>query len=242
MNNRIYYAQYGEDRILNTIFNKQTGCCVEVGGFDGITGSNTYFFEQLGWRTLVVEPMPEFCNKIRTARSCEIAEVAASDKSGEVDFYVAVGVETLSTMEKCESHFARIKNLSQQEVEKITVKTVRLDDILFERGMTDIDFLTIDVEGHEMSVLAGMAFDAIKPRIIIIEDNSHGLDRQVNNFMKSKSYTRFRKTGCNDWYAKADDPLVTPWRVIATEVPIFLFVIKQKIKPYVPAWLKRKAI
>lgn len=235
-----YYAQFGEDRLLDKIFNKQQGCCIEVGGFDGVTGSNTYFFEKRGWQCLVVEPMPEFCEKIRAARSCEVAEIAASDKAGEVQFYVAVGVETLSTMEKSEDHFSRIKNLSQQEVKNITVKTARLDDILLERGMIDVDFLTIDVEGHEMPVLAGMAFDTITPRIIIIEDNSHGLDRQVNRFMRSKSYVRFRKTGCNDWYAKKGDPLATRWRIIATELPILLFVAKQKIKPFVPAWLKRK--
>lgn len=135
MDSQTYYAQYGEDRILNRIFNKQTGCCVEVGGFDGVTGSNTYFFERLGWNCLVVEPMPEFCRKIKAARSCEVAEIAASDKVGEVEFYVAVGVETLLTMEKSAGHFARIKGLCQQEVEKITVKTARLDDILRERGM-----------------------------------------------------------------------------------------------------------
>jgi hypothetical protein len=39
-----YYAQFGEDKILNQIFNKNEGVCVEVGGFDGITGSNTLFF------------------------------------------------------------------------------------------------------------------------------------------------------------------------------------------------------
>ena len=237
-----YYAQYGEDRILNNIFNKKKGCCVEVGGFDGITGSNTYFFEKLGWDCLVVEPMPEFCKKIKIARSCEVAEVAASDKAGEVDFYVAVGVETLSTMEMDSGHFARIKSLSQNDVEKITVKTARLDDILIERDITEIDFLTIDVEGHEKSVLAGMSFDKIAPRIIIIEDNSHGLDRKLYRFMKSKSYIRFRKTGCNDWYAKESDPLVTSWRIVATEAPIFLFAIKQKIKPFFPSWLKRKPV
>lgn len=237
-----YHAQFGEDKILNEIFEGKTnGVCVEVGGYDGITGSNTYFFETLGWKCLIVEPMPKYCKMIREARSCEVAEIAASDKAGEVDFYVAVGVETLSTMERNEAHFARIKSLSRQDVEKITVRTARLDDILMQRGITAIDFLTIDVEGHEMSVLAGMSFDAIRPRVVIIEDNTHGLDRQVNRLMASKSYTRFRKTGCNDWYARRGDSLVTPWRVIATEVPIFLYVVKQKIKPYVPAWLKRKA-
>ena len=63
-----YYAQFGEDKILNQIFNKNEGVCVEVGGFDGITGSNTLFFERLGWRCLIVEPMPEFCKKIRDIR------------------------------------------------------------------------------------------------------------------------------------------------------------------------------
>ena len=41
-----YYAQFGEDKILYDIFkDKINGVCVEVGGYDGITGSNSYFFE-----------------------------------------------------------------------------------------------------------------------------------------------------------------------------------------------------
>lgn len=235
------YAQYGEDKILNQIFDKKVGTCVEVGGFDGVTGSNTYFFENLGWRCLIIEPMPDFCREIRSIRSCEVAEIAASDKVGEVEFYVAAGVETLSTIEKDEKHFARIKSLSDKDIQKIKVKTARLDDILLEREFTDIDFITIDVEGHEMSVLAGMSFEAISPRILIIEDNSHGIDRQVNKFMQSKSYVRFKKTGCNDWYAKKDDSLVSLWSVMSAEIPIFLYVLKQKIKPMVPQWLKREA-
>ena len=240
MKTQTYYAQYGEDKILNEIFNKIEGCCVEVGGFDGITGSNSFFFEQLGWSCLVVEPMPEFCKKIKEVRSCEVEEVAASDKIGEVDFYVALGVETLSTMEVDEGHFARIKSLSQHGLEKITVKTARLDDILCKYGITAVDFLTIDVEGHELSVLGGMSFEKIIPRIIIIEDNTHGLDYKLSYFMKSKSYIRFRKTGCNVWYAKKGDSLVTIWRIFVTEVPIFMYSIKQKIKPFAPKWLTRK--
>jgi FkbM family methyltransferase len=238
----MFHAQFGEDKILNKIFDKKAGTCVEVGGFDGVTGSNTYFFENLGWRCLIVEPMPDFCEKIKRVRTCEVAELAASTQTGAAEFHVATGVETLSTMEKSKSHFDRIKNSSQQDIRTIRVKTARLDDILIERGFTDIDFLTIDVEGHESSVLAGMDFDKITPRILIIEDNSHGLDPHVNKFMQSKSYKRFRKTGCNDWYAKKNDILVTPWRILCTEVPIFLYVIKLSIKPYMPSWVKRKPV
>jgi len=238
MNTQKYYAQFGEDKILNQIFNKKGGNCVEVGGFDGVTGSNTYFFENLGWRCLIVEPMPDFCQKIREARSCDVAEIAASEKAGEVEFYVAAGVETLSTLEKDDKHFARIKSLSDEEIKKITVRTARLDDILSERGITDIDFMTIDVEGHEMSVLSGMSFDAISPRIVIIEDNSNGEDAQVKKFMESVAYRRFKRTGCNDWYAKKNDELVTTLQVMRTEIFIFYSVIWRKFKSLIKSIIR----
>jgi FkbM family methyltransferase len=239
----MYYAQYGEDRILNQIFSGKTdGVCVEVGGFDGITGSNTYFFEKLGWRCLIVEPMTDFCEKIRKVRQCDVAEIAASDAAGEVQFHVAVGVETLSTIEKNEEHFARIRNLSADSIRTITVKTEPLDKILLDRSYDKVDFLTIDVEGHEMSVLSGMKFDKLTPRIIIIEDNTHGIDRHIDKFMQSKSYIRFKKTGCNVWYVNKDDELATRWSRASTEFPIVLYRLKLWIKPYAPAWMKRKAV
>lgn len=222
MKSKEYYAQFGEDKILDEIFKKKLGNCVEVGGFDGITGSNTYFFENIGWRCLIVEPMPDFCQKIRNNRNCEIVEIAASNKAGQVEFYVAEGVETLSTIEKNEQHFARIKSLSDKEIRKIKVNTARLDDILLEHNMTEIDFLTIDVEGHEMSVLLGMSFEEITPRILIIEDNSNGSNDEVKKFMESVSYKRFMRTGCNDWYAKKNDEIVTLTRVFRTEILIEL--------------------
>jgi FkbM family methyltransferase len=233
-----HYAQFGEDKILNDIFHKKVGTCVEVGGFDGVTGSNSYFFEKLGWRCVVVEPMPDFCEKIRAVRNCEVVEIAASENVGEVEFYVAEGVETLSTIQKDDNHFARIKSLSDKGIRKIIVKTARLDDILLERGITTIDFLTIDVEGHELSVLAGMSFSKISPRIVIIEDNSHGLDPQVKKFMQSVAYVRFKKTGCNDWYAKKDDELATTFQVMNTEIVIFSTVIWNRFKSAIK-WIVR---
>jgi FkbM family methyltransferase len=239
MNKVKYYAQFGEDKILNEIFKKKFGICIEVGGFDGITGSNTYFFEKLGWRSIVIEPMPDFCERIKNSRNCEVIEIAASDKAGEVEFYVAAGVETLSTLQKDDEHFARIKSLSDKEIKKIIVKTERLDDILLKRGIADIDFITIDVEGHEMSVLSGMSFDKISPRILIIEDNSFGGDTKVKKLMESFAYVRFNRTGCNDWYAKKDDALITFSRVMQIELVIFSTVIWRRFKSVIKRIIRK---
>lgn len=225
-----YYAQFGEDRILHRLFNKTKGNCVEVGGFDGITGSNTYFFEKIGWRCIVIEPMPDFCKAIRAARQCEVVQLAASDRAEETEFYVATGVETLSTMEANTRHFDRIKGLSDQGIRKIKVKTARLTDILAERGMSEIDFMTIDVEGHEMSVLKGMSFDELSPRIVIIEDIWNGKSTDVDEYMKSVSYARFMRTGCNDWYARKDDVLVTPSRILRVELSALWRKSKSQVK------------
>lgn len=241
MSNDQFYAQFGEDRILNDIFNqKKNGVCVEVGGYDGVTGSNTYFFEKQGWKCLVVEPMPEFCKKIKAARNCEVAEIAASDKKGEVVFHIAEGVETLSTIEENAKHFERInKDGGGRGIRKIQVKTDTLTNILLDRGINQIDFLTLDVEGHELSALKGLSFERIQIRLLIIEDGTFGEDDSVKNYLKKHSFVRFKRTGCNDWYAKKGDELATSPQVILTEVSIFSTFVWRKFKSLVKRMIGR---
>lgn len=43
------YSQYGQDTFVHSILNHQTnGLFMDIGAHDGITGSNTRFFEQIG--------------------------------------------------------------------------------------------------------------------------------------------------------------------------------------------------
>ena len=241
MSNNQFYAQFGEDRILYDIFNqKQHGVCVEVGGYDGITGSNTYFFEKQGWKCLVVEPMPEFCEKIRTLRNCDVAEIAASDKKGDVVFHVAEGVETLSTIESDAKHFERIKNDGGTGIRKIQVKTDLLTNILLDRGINQVNFLTLDVEGHELLALKGLSFDQIRIKLLIIEDASFGEDESVKNYLEEHSCVRFKRTGCNDWYAKKEDELATGLQIMQTEVQIISTVIWRRLKLLVKRLIRRQ--
>lgn len=228
-----HHTQFGEDKILKKIFsNKSTGICVEVGGCNGVTGSNTYFFEKLGWRSVVVEPMLDFCQKIKDPRKCKVVEAAASSSAGEVEFYVAVGVETLSTIEEDINHHSRIKGLSTEQVKKIKVKTDSVEDILVKTGIREIDFLKIDVEGHDMSVLDGVSFEKISVRNVIIEDNSQGTDSKIDDVMKAASYIRYKRTGCNDWYIKKTELLVTKIDILQTNAIIAFVYMKRKLKGF----------
>jgi FkbM family methyltransferase len=238
-----FYSQYGEDKILNAIFSgKRDGVCVEVGGFDGVTGSNSYFFEKLGWKCLVVEPMPDFCAAIRKARTCGLAEVAVSDKEGEAAFYVPEGSETLATMETDPGHFARIAE-GGSKVREIKVKTRKLDAVLTERGIDRMDFISIDVEGHEMSVLKGFSVDKFRPRIILLEDNFNGANREVPRYLARYGYARFKRTGCNDWYGRrADHALFTNKDVLKTELQVLGILIYASFKRLVKTLLPKSIL
>jgi hypothetical protein len=56
----IFYSQFGEDRwIVDNLKLPKNGFFIDVGAADGITFSNTYYFEKQGWKGLCFEPNPE---------------------------------------------------------------------------------------------------------------------------------------------------------------------------------------
>ncbi|MGH2880980.1 MAG: FkbM family methyltransferase [Solirubrobacteraceae bacterium] len=205
------YGQFGEDRILAEIFGDRAGgYCVEIGADDGRTGSATYLFEKRGWHCLLVEPIPESVEEIRRHRACTVVNCAVSNQEGEATFGVAEGVETMSTLDLTPAHVAWIKRFGG-EIREIKVRTATLDSLLTEAAFPEIQFITIDVEGHEIAVLEGFSLEAHKPRIVIIEDNSISGDRRVASYMADRGYVHFRRTGVNEWYAhESDVELVQP--------------------------------
>ncbi len=235
-----YYAQHGEDRILHQIFGSEyKGTAVEVGGFDGIKLSNTYFFERKGWKTVIVEPIPKLVAKIRSQRSCTVMPYAASGTTGSLNFSMFEGVEELSSADPSQEHVQRAK-AEGAVVVNIEVQAKRLDDILDEAGIEKLDFLTIDVEGFELSVLEGFTPDKLKPKIIIVEDNTNGASSDIRNWMKAHGYILVEITGCNQWYTYADVDNSEIQRLLKraqTHVPLVL--LQKFVLRNIPSSVKR---
>ncbi len=203
-----FFSQYAEDRILSNIF-KHPGICVEVGAHDGIQHSNSYYFERVGWRCILVEPHPLSCQKIRARRSSALFECAASDEPGSVTLHLTDEVPELSTLQNNKAHFKRI-NREGGTVYEVSVPARTLDDILTDSLIPTLDFITIDVEGHELQVLRGFNIEKWRPRILIIEDLTEGFDTLVPKYLALRSYVPWKMTGCNIWYShSSDSELVT---------------------------------
>ena len=62
-------------------------------------------------------------------------------------------------------------------VEKFTVRTVRIDDLLREQGIQQIDFVKMDIEGAEISALRGMrnTIERSTNLILVMEYNPQAL-------------------------------------------------------------------
>jgi FkbM family methyltransferase len=208
------HAQFGEDRILAEIFaDRAEGRCVEVGANDGRTGSASYLFEQRGWQCLLVEPIPALAQEIRKHRACTVVNCAASSSAGEAKFFVAEGVEAVSGLDLTPERLEWAQRVGGT-IREITVRTATLDSLLEDAGFSDLDFVTIDVEGHELAVLEGFDLDTYRPRVVILEDNSVEGDVRVARHMADHGYVHFRRTGVNEWYARAADAeLVKPQEI-----------------------------
>jgi FkbM family methyltransferase len=211
-------GQFAEDRILEEIFgDRADGYCVEIGAYDGRNGSASYPFEKRGWRCLLIEPIPALVEEIREHRSCMVVNCAVSNKEGVATLFVAENVRQMSTLDLTADRLKWIEQVGGA-IKEITVRTATLDSLLAEAGFPEIQFMTIDVEGHEMAVLEGFTLEAHRPRIVIIEDNSgsydpraSGGDPRVGRHMSEHGYVHFRRTGVNEWYAhESDMELVRP--------------------------------
>ena len=110
-----------------------------------VGGSGTLFsFEPHPMNTVVLQ-------KLAKARpNVHFRPVAVSDLTGTADMQVPVFGNRHVTAQSSIAH--GFDGQHGVRVEKVTVPTVRLDD---EIGDRHVDFIKIDVEGHELSVLRG---------------------------------------------------------------------------------------
>lgn len=201
-----FHSQFGEDRLLANIFQEKTkGVCIEVGANDGINDSNTYYFENSGWNCVLVEPNPYLCQLIRSSRTAILHECAASNASGSTILNIAEGSERSHGVSTICGDQEAIKKIQSYgfTTKPIEVNTRTLDSILVESKIIEpIDFITIDVEGHELAVLQGLSLQRWSPTIIIIEDNSYFTDNSISTYLEKFNYVKFNRTGVNDWYAQ----------------------------------------
>lgn len=230
-----FYSQFGEDKLLFEIFReKSNGLCIEVGANNGIDDSTSLFFEKLGWNCILVEPNPVLCRQLRDVRHALIYGYAVSSENTTLTLHVVEGAPRshgMSTISTDAVVHERIRKHGFVSV-AVEVQTMTLDQILADaRVDTGIDFVSIDVEGHELEALRGFSIEKWRPTIMLIEDNSGFVNTAVGDYLKPFGYVRFKRTGVNDWYAhRSSKQLVTLRNRIAVRLVVFVTKTKDALR------------
>ena len=198
-----YTSQAGQDQVVDTIFKgKRDGTFLDVGAFNGVTGSNTAFFEKWrGWTGHLVEPVAENREAAAQWRTAPILPYAVSDSDGEASFIaITKGYTQMSGLEDTydPALLKRVRSDKRHAEDRITVETRTLNSIFAEAGVNAVDFVSLDVEGGEMAALRAFDFEAHSVGVWAIENNTGS--RDLGKFMQDKGYKLAEFCGVDDIY------------------------------------------
>jgi FkbM family methyltransferase len=162
------YAQNFEDVMLARAFPGAHGFYVDVGANDPDIDNVTRVFYERGWSGINIEPLSANSAALRDRRPRDInLEIAVGEEAGSITFYEIGKWHGYSTTDP---EIAAQHRRDGLDVIERTVPILKLSGVLDEhaRGRT-IDFLKIDVEGTELSVLRGLDLGRHRPKIIVLE-------------------------------------------------------------------------
>ena len=221
-----FLSQFGEDALLFDLFEgKRDGFFIEAGAYDGTSLSTTFALESLGWSGLLVEPMPGRFAQCRDARpGSRVVHAALGPRGsrGTTAFEVPEAAE--GAMADLAASIRLSPALARQVggdhgavVRSIRVPLTSLAALLNQAPPTSgIDVAVIDVEGFEAQVLDGLELDRYRPRVLLIEDLTHGQDARTRDLLVRHSYERVVWLGHNGlWVDARDDALLARAKMLA---------------------------
>lgn len=177
-----YFSLNQLDRQLEKYVDYDDGFFVELGANDGVTQSNSLYFEKYrNWRGLLVEPAPQNFLKCRQNRSPRDSIYCAACVSFDysLEFVRIAYANLMSTPVALESDIRDPRAHAQ-----LGDQFLRNGETMFEFGAVArtlnsllldarapklIDFLSLDVEGAELEVLKGVDHRAFRFKYILVE-------------------------------------------------------------------------
>jgi FkbM family methyltransferase len=212
-------SQYGEEGAIWSLLDyKRDGYYIEVGAYDGVNFSGSYFFESIGWTGLLIEADPALfaqCRQARPGSRVVNAAVGPAGSHGTVSFSKVEGgngLDAFSYLDASESHRQRVLNEGGQVV-RTEVPYSTLDDLLAAAPPASVDFLILDVEGMEADVLRGLDFGKWRPSAVMVERNDVDADGDyaAARLLRDQGYVLARSSPANDVFVRralATPPLV----------------------------------
>tara|TARA_B100000795_G_C22742052_1_gene415786 strand:- start:84 stop:839 length:756 start_codon:yes stop_codon:yes gene_type:complete len=181
------YSNWGIDMMADFYFrDKKKGIYIDVGCHHSFLNNNTYPLYKRGWNGINIDIDFNTIDSFNFFRKNDHnMQVAVSDKIGEADLFFFHNRAAKNTLCKDNGNNAK-------EIKKVRTNTLNniIADSKFSKNF--IDFISIDVEGHELNVLKGFDFKKYKPKLVVLEliqpEIKEFFHQKINNVLKSNIY------------------------------------------------------
>ena len=178
---------------------------IEVGSCDFDTNADLII--NGGWIGVMCEPAKKYFNNleklmegIKNREDLFLENVAISDYNGEISFAEAKdnsqgprsedgwrrGISSVVADNHEGERMFDLANNQQFISDTYNVPCLTLDSLISKHKFEHINYLKLDVEGHEMNILEAYSWD-IKPDFIKLE-HAHIDDLYVKDFLEKKGY------------------------------------------------------
>lgn len=148
-----FYSQAQQDFVVLTIYNdKPDGYYVDLAANHFRDLSNTYILDHYnGWKGVCIEPNPMYLVGLLSNRKCTVVTSPVSNTNGEEVTFKFDGVYGGLVGEEFDNQEAHDRSIVA------TLVTTTLTSVLdFVKAPKVMDYLSLDVEGAEQHVLAGL--------------------------------------------------------------------------------------
>ena len=173
-------------KLIEIFKNKTNGTYIELGANDGLNSSNTKLLEEsFNWSGILIEPSKDSFSRLLTNRSKNnlFVNKCISDFKGHIK-----GDFNGSLMSSIDGKRLKDFGISNELVEIECDTLTNILDKYVSCTQNTIDFLSLDVEGHELSVLKGLDLNKYRPTYMLIEIYTNEYN-DILSYLNSNNYT-----------------------------------------------------
>ena len=210
-----YFSLNHLDRKLEKYLDYDSGYFVELGANDGLTQSNSLYFEKYrNWRGLLVEPsMHNYLKCLKNRSSQDSIYCAACVSFDHTQEFVRIAYSNLMSTPigldsdiKDPHEHAKLGGqfLSNGEtVFEFDAVARTLNSLLLDAGAPKlIDFLSLDVEGVELEVLKGVDHQAFRFKYLLVECRDF---TRLDDYLQKQSYRFVEKLHEQDYLFRSNE-------------------------------------
>lgn len=217
------------DAMFQYFHGKLNGTALELGAVDGTRISETRAFVPLGWKRILIEADPNYRDALLAKHETKTFSVNAAICANMTQLHyirrnMIGGIIEFFSEGQIEREFPQLlrhrsaagiwdwEAINQDKANLpviVPVDCLPLAAVLERAGVRHVDFMVLDTEGSELSVLESIDFSQVTFDVIVVETETlHGFRSpdflsKVETLLKSKGYSAAASVcGRNTWFAR----------------------------------------